>query len=484
MTSPRLGTKIKSLRRREGITQAELARRLEISSSYLNLIENNKRPLTAALLIRLAQQFDVDLGAFASDDDARLVGELMEVLSDPLFDGHRLKGPDVREFVDAAPTAARAMRTLYRQYVESSQTTRDLAEQVTEGQDMSEQVAEGQDVSPRHSNRLPPEEVSDLIQANRNFFGTLEDAAERLRRDANLDETNLIYHDLVDYLHDTHGVTVIQLPIHVERGAVRRYDPKRHTLTLSALLDPGGTNFQLTHQIGLLEASDAIDDIIDAGHLTSPQSIALARVALANYFAGAVMMPYAPLLAEAEAVGYDVELISRKFKCSFEQVCHRLTCLRKPGAEGVAFHFIRVDIAGNISKRFSASGVPFARFSGACPRWALFLAFHTPGVIRTQLSEMPNGQRYFCLTRTVNKTRGGFRARPTLQAVCIGCKAEDAHRLVYAEHLDMTSAPAIPIGVTCRLCERTQCSDRAFPSLTAPLNVDENVRGPNLYSGG
>ncbi len=474
MTTPRLGTKIKALRRREAITQAELARRLGISASYLNLIENNKRPLTATLLIQIAQQFDVDLGAFANDDDARLVGELMEVLSDPLFDGHRLKGPDVREFVDAAPTAARAMRTLYRQFRESSQTTRDLAEQVTEGQDLS----------PRPSNRLPPEEVSDLIQANRNFFGTLEDAAEKLRLDANLDETNLVYHDLVDYLHDKLGVEVIQLPTHVERAAVRRYDPKRHTLTLSALLDPSGANFQLAHQIGLLEASEQIDAIIAAGHLTSPQSVALARVALGNYFAGAVMMPYAPLLAEAEAVGYDVEIISRKFHTSFEQVCHRLTCLRKPGAEGVAFHFIRVDIAGNISKRFSASGVPFARFSGACPRWALFLAFHTPGIIRTQLSEMPNGQRYFCLTRTVNKTRGGFRARPTLQAVCIGCRAEDAHRLVYAEHLDLTSAPTIPIGVTCRLCERTQCSDRAFPSLTAPLNVDENVRGLNLYAGG
>lgn len=478
MTNQRLGTKIKALRRRESITQAELAKRLEISASYLNLIENNKRPLTAALLIKVAQQFDMDLGAFASDDDARLTSELMEVLSDPLFDGHRLKGNDVREFVDAAPTAARAMRTLYRQFREATQTTRDLAEQVTEGQDL------GTKPGTHHGNRLPPEEVSDLIQANRNFFGTLEEAAERLRREAELDETNLVYHDLVDHLREAHGVEVIQLPSHQERAAVRRFDPKRRTLTLSPLLEPCGANFQLAHQIGLLEASEQIDQIIDSGHLTSPQSIALARVALANYFAGAVLMPYAPLLAEAESIGYDVDLLSRKFHASFEQVCHRLTCLRKPGAEGVAFHFIRVDIAGNISKRFSASGVPFARFSGACPRWALFLAFHTPGVIRTQLSEMPNGQRYFCLTRTVNKTRGGFRARPTLQAVCIGCRAEDAHRLVYAEHLDLTSAPAIPIGVTCRLCERTQCSDRAFPSLTAPLHVDENVRGPNLYAGG
>ena len=187
-------------------------------------------------------------------------------------------------------------------------------------------------------------------------------------------------------------------------------------------------------------------------------------VVKASYFAGAVLMPYEPFLAAARELRYDVELLERRFGVSFEQVCHRLTTLRRPGSEGVPFHFLRIDIAGNISKSFSASGIRFARFSGACPRWNAHAAFLTPGLIRTQLSEMPDGRKYFCIARTIQKDTGGYRGQHAMQALGLGCEMGHAKELIYADGLRLDQPP-VPVGVTCRLCERTDCEQRAFPPL-------------------
>jgi predicted transcriptional regulator len=226
-----------------------------------------------------------------------------------------------------------------------------------------------------------------------------------------------------------------------------------------------------------------LDRLAAEADLADPASLALGRVVLANYFASAVVMPYATFLESARAERYDIELLQNRFGASFEQVCHRLTTLRRPGAEGVPVHMIRVDLAGNISKRFSASGIRFARFSGACPRWNVFTAFMSPGVIRVQVSVMPDGVPYFCLARTVPKGRGGYLAPHTLHAIGLGCRLEHAPALVYSDGVDLdTLDGAVPVGVTCRLCERRDCEQRAFPSIRAGMAVDENVRGPSVYA--
>jgi predicted transcriptional regulator len=206
-------------------------------------------------------------------------------------------------------------------------------------------------------------------------------------------------------------------------------------------------------------------------------------VALANYFAGAVLMPYGPFLEAARSERYDVEVLCNRFRVAFEQICHRLTTLRRPGAEGVPFHMVRVDIAGNISKRFSASGLRFARFSGACPRWTVFEAFTTPGLVRTQLSQMPDGATYFWVARTVRKEGGRFHAPRSVLAIGLGCEVSHAKALVYADGVDLSARGAVvPVGVTCRLCERMDCEQRAFPPLQHPLQVNENVRGLSFYA--
>jgi predicted transcriptional regulator/DNA-binding XRE family transcriptional regulator len=460
------------MRRKEQLTQTQLAERLEISPSYLNLIEHNQRPLPAHLLVKLAQLFHVDLQAFADDSHARLADSLQEVFADPLLEEHAVMTNDVRELAES-PAAARAVIALFHAYKSSIQSMRDLASQLYDGRAFH-------GVDPAH---LPSEECSDVIQENLNYFPELETAAEELTRRAQFDRNDM-YRSLVGYLGAKHAVEVALTPVSRDRGLVRHYDPESRTLSLSEVLPPWSRQFQLAHQLALLDASPAIDAIVERSqrNLNTPESVKLCRIALANYFAAALLMPYDDFHATAEDVRYDIELLQHHYTASWEQVCHRLTTLRKPGAGGVSFHFVRVDIAGNISKRFSRTGIRFARFSGSCPRWDVHAAFLTPGRIRTQLSAMPDGTAYFCVARTIRKSYG-YAAGDALMAVGIGCPVRDARKLVYADGYDLQNTEAaVPIGTTCRLCERVNCEQRAFPPLQYGLTVDENVRGRSFFS--
>lgn len=469
--APRFGAKVRALRRREALSQVQLADKLGISPSYLNLIENNRRPLPANLLIKLAQLCNVDVHSFATDEDARLVADLTEAFADPLFEEQDLTSVDVREMAVASPSAARAVLSLYRAYRAARASADDLSSRLSDGEELASPGA-----------HLPSEEVTDLIQRCSNHFPELEAAAEAMAARAKLTSDDL-YPGLIRYLEKHLGIQVQIARWGSERGVLRRFDPHRKLLVLSELLPTRSRTFQLANQIAVMTQGALMDRITADARLTTEESRGLARVALANYFAGAVLMPYAPFLEAARAERYDIDVLGRRFRVGFEQVCHRLTTLRRPGAEGVPFHMIRIDVAGNISKRFSASGIRFARFSGACPRWNIFSAFLTPGMIRIQVSRMPEGDEFFCIARTIQKDSGGYHAQHPVQAIGLGCKVEHARELVYSDGIDMANPDTcVPVGVTCRLCERTDCEQRALPSLKVPLRVDENVRGVSLYA--
>jgi predicted transcriptional regulator/transcriptional regulator with XRE-family HTH domain len=470
----RFGAKVRGLRRRESLTQNELAQRLGISPSYLNLIENDRRPLPAPLLIRLAQLFDVELHAFAADEDSRTAAALFEALSDPLFESQDVLANEARELVSASPSLARAMLTLYRSYQRAKESTETLSARLFEGE---RQTGVG-------LSHVSSEEASDVIQQHMNYFPELEQAAEDLWRNASL-RGDALYPRLVRHLKEAHGVKVRIARASKDPATLRRFDPEKKVLTLSELLPTRSRKMQLAYQIGLLSQGEVLDRLTTNSLLTSDESRSLARAALANYFAAAVLMPYEPFLQAAREQRYDIDVIGRRFGAGFEQVAHRVTTLQRPGASGVPFHMIRIDVAGNISKRFSASGIPIARFSGACPRWNIFAAFSTPGMIRIQLSRMPSGDTYFCIARTVHADSHGFHAPPRVHALGLGCPAARARELVYSDGLELDNADAaVPVGVTCRLCERTDCEQRAFPSLRHPLRIDENVRGVTLYATG
>lgn len=477
--TPQLAVKVRELRRREGLTQARMAERLGISASYMNLIENARRPLTAPLLIKLAQVFDVDLQQFAEDDSEQLRADLMESFADPLFDALDLRARDVDEMAANHPSIARAILSLYQAFRGARESSDDLRT-LLDG-------APGE----RDSTAMPPveaaaelspaEEVSAFLQRKLNHFSELEGAAETLWKVRRLDLQSL-HRGLSRHLMEAEGVLVKVVPgQRVGPGMVRKYDPKRRRLLLSEVLPPRSRNFQLAHQIALLSHDALLDDLVADGRLVNPSSRALARIVLANYFAGAVLMPYADFLTAAREVRYDVEMLGHRFRTSFEQVCHRLTTLRRPGAEAIPFHMVRVDIAGNISKRFSASGIRFARFSGACPRWNVYRSFLTPGMLRTQISEMPDGQSYFCVARTVRRKAGGYHQPSQLHAIGLGCRLEHAGELVYSDGVDLESR-AVPIGTSCRVCPRQDCDQRAFPTVLQPLDLDENTRGRSVYT--
>ena len=364
------------------------------------------------------------------------------------------------------------MLGLYRAYESATARVESLAATLSDG-----------DESPGARTHAPSEEVNDLIQRRGNYFPALEEAAEGLWKKGRIDGDDL-YGALKEHLREAHGVTVQVARWGDERGVLRRYDPERKRVVLSELLPTRSRNFQLAHQVALLSLHEEIDRIVDEGELSSDESRALARVALANYFAGALVMPYRRFLEAARAERYDLDVLGRRFRVGFEQVAHRLTTLRRKGMEGVPFHMLRIDVAGNISKRFSGSGIRFARFSGACPKWNVFAAFLTPGMIRVQVSRMPDNGEFFCIARTIQKDSGGYHQQPPIQAIGLGCKLEHAKELTYAAGINLDDpAIVVPVGVTCRTCERSDCAQRALPSVRHPLHIDDNVRRLSLYMG-
>jgi predicted transcriptional regulator/DNA-binding XRE family transcriptional regulator len=468
---PRLGNKVRRLRLRHGLTQVELAGRLGISPSYLNLIEHNQRAVTVPLLLKLGELFEINLQDFAEGDRAHLLADLTEVFEDALFEGHEVKPADLQDLVATSAVVSRAVVALYRGYRRTQVDATALAERLSDvGLLSSTEVV-----------HLPAEEITDFLQERMNYFAELEAAAERLCRDENLDRDDL-YGSLANHLTDSLGVEVRVVPAHASSGAVRRYDPENRRLFLSEMIPVSSRTFQLAHQIALLTQRETFDDLMRGAALSTLDSEALCRVALANYFAGAVVMPYQPFLDAARSLRYDIELLEERFGTSFEQVCHRLTNLNSPTSKGVAFHLVRVDMAGNISKRFNGSGIRLARYGGACPRWNVHEAFTTPGLIRVQISRQPDGHTYFCIARSLRKGGGGYHVPQSRFAVGLGCEIAHARDLVYADGVDLENPRTIvPIGPGCRLCERLDCRQRAFPPIRHHPDVDENVRGLSAY---
>lgn len=465
-----LGKKIRRLRQDRGLTQQQMAEQLGISPSYLNLIEHDERPVTVPLLLKLGQSFEVDLQDLSEEDERKLAVGLREVFADATLRNHEVRPEELHAVVEAAPMAAKGIIELYRAY----KTAREDAQAMVLG------LPGGTGASPRRL-LLPTEEARDFFYDRTNHFPTLEDAAESLAHDAPLDASDL-HRSLVDHLSRRHGISVEIAPTASMEGALRRYDAKTKRLVLSEVLPRGSRSFHLAYQIGLIEAKDAIDAILIEAKLSSRETETLCRVGLTNYFAGAVLMPYAGFLAAAKAARYDVEVLTHRFDVSFEQACHRLSTLQRPGAKGVPFYLVRVDIAGNISKRFSAAGFHFSRFGGSCPRWVVHEAFMTPSLIRTQVAQLPDGTTFFCIARTLTKDSGGFHQPQSQLAIGIGCDISHARELVYADGYDLDRLDRVSeIGVGCRLCERMNCRQRAFPPLQHRLMIDEKVKGLSAY---
>ena len=472
MRAVKIGGKLRRLRQEQRLNQAQMAAELGISPSYLNLLESNQRPVTVNILLRLAERFQIDLASLGGDDDARLVSDLMEALGDPLFEGQDVKSTDVRDLVATIPAVGKALVALYQAYQRGGAATAMRADDM---------AGDSQPAA------LPSEEVTDFLQRRMNHVADLEACADALWQENGL-ALHTLQQDLVRVLNQRFAVDVDIAPAASIPGVLRHYNPLNRRLVLSEMLPGPSRTFQLAHQIAFLGFRREIEGVVSGGKFSTSEADSLARSALANYFAAAVMMPYDRYLDAARSVRYDLDILQARFGVSFEQACHRLTTLRRPGAEGVPFHLIRVDIAGNISKRFSASGIHIARFGAACPRWNVYDAFATPGMLRVQVSRMPEGQTFFCVARSIStagrmNSRGGLPNRVGQLSIGLGCAAHFAREIVYADGLNLDDPQIVtPIGVSCRTCPRMDCSDRAMPSLAQRLEIDENRRGMSTYA--
>jgi len=460
---PQIGGKIRRLRRQRQINQADLADAVGISASYLNLIEHNRRNITVPLLFKLAGYFGIEPGELAESDDSRLVGDLMEAFGDDLFADSDLTNQEIRDLAFSNPVAGRAVLRLFDKYRELS---------VSDG---SQHSVVGED-GPFH---LATDAISDFLQENANHFPMLEAAAERVRTDID-NASDSFEQGLRTWLQNVFGMDwrLASLP----HGIARRIAENGRIMEIADVLPPETALFTIAHQIGLLAAESEIEAIVDNSTLPEVDAPALARNVLASYFAAALIMPYQPFLKACVDTRYDIDRVARRFSASFEQVCHRMTTLQRPGASGIPLHLIRTDIAGNISKRFSLSGLHIPRHSGACPRWNVYSAFLQPGRINVQLSQMPDGETYFCIARSFEK--GGYRHNAPRRhfSIGLGCHMSQAKRMIYSDGIDLsTTTQIVPIGTGCRICPRLECEQRAHPPANHRFKLDDSVKAESLY---
>jgi predicted transcriptional regulator/transcriptional regulator with XRE-family HTH domain len=516
------GRKVRRLREGLELTQVEMARRLGLSASYLNLIEHGQRPLTTRLQAHLCDTLDVDPAELSDEEEAHLAADLAEVLSDSLFADRVVSRAEIRETVGGTPEIGRAMLALYRAYRSAREEVGDLGEALrnrevlaginyelrtllTSIRSFSEILRDnpGLDLEQRQrflgiiitdSQRLLPlvgglldghagepaadgagrpasEDVADLFQANAGYFAELEEVAEEIRRAVGV-ERACDYESLTACLAHDHGLAV-RIVEHREGSRVGDwYDAAARRLDLSEMLAPESRCFRLARHLALLRSSEQVAGCLDGVRFSTPEARALAIDALGDYVADAVMMPYAAFLAAAREFRHDLDRLRRRFGVGLERVCRRLTTLQRPGAKGTPFHLVRVDMAGNVTWRFSASGLRIARFGGVCPLWNLHAAFLTPGLVRTQLSRMPDGLRYFSIARTLDREGPPARHPPRLSAIELGCEVSFAADITYADGLNLGDGNAVPIGTTCRLCERSDCPERVLPPFRQPPATD------------
>lgn len=460
-----VGARLRRLREEHGLTQVALARALGLSTSYVNQLENDQRPVTVPVLLSLSERFDLPTHYFTPDSDARLVSDLRDILVDS-----PATPAQIEELVARMPSVGQTLVSLHRR----------LFDATTELEAMHARASADAPVPLQQP--MPFEEVRDFFYDRKNHVNELDQAAESLfdRRGLRIGGLD---GQLADLLSDELGINVVIDDADVlSPNAKRSYRPESATLYVARWLHPGQRAFQLATQYALLTQAELIAALVaDADHL-SAEAREVAHIGLANYYAGALLLPYRTFLSAAEELRYDIDQLARRFEVGFETVCHRLSTLQRPDARGVPFIFVRTDSAGNISKRQSATAFHFSRVGGNCPLWVVHHAFAQPGQFTTQVAQMPDGRSYFWIARTTPPSQGRYLGPTKSFAIGLGCDLAHAHRLIYSAGIDLADADAtVPIGAGCKICDRPTCPQRAFPYIGRPVKVDPHASSDLPY---
>jgi predicted transcriptional regulator/DNA-binding XRE family transcriptional regulator len=440
------GGRVRKLRGELELSQQAMAGELGISLSYLNLIERNQRPLTAQLLIRLSESYGIDPRAFAQEEDFRASAELEEIFSDPLFQQSPIPKREIKSLAEEAPDLSKSIKQLYQAYVELRDTQMSAAKPNPKAKD-------GEDAL---------EQVRIFLERSNNYFPSLEVKAEALGNELQAPH-GFLYEFLAQRLRAQHGIKVQIMRAEDMQKLQRHYDRHRKKLLIAESCAPAARTFHVAYQLGVLECATELDKLsLGAGPLDST-SQKLARINLCNYFAAAVIMPYVAFHETATTHAYDLEILRVRFSASTEQVAHRLTTLARPNLRGIPFFMLRIDAAGQVSKRLSISGFALSRFGGTCGRWNIH---HAQQSVLSDIVEMPDGTRWFSIAKRISHN-----------TIILGCEFKHAKQLIYAQGLDLKSPTATPIGINCKLCERQDCKRRSAPPYMRKLHVNENSKG-------
>jgi len=465
----KIGPKIKVFRRQLGMQANKLAEKLNISPSYLTLIEGGKRKIDADLLLRICQELTIDVSDLTNKSDVNLANNISELLDDKLFEDLDILGPEVKDLANTNPKIGKALIRLGDILKKKDHELINKIEKLS-----------GKIVDSRKSS-FPGEVIADFLQENKNYFPKLEDFANKIF-DKLKENNRTRYISICNFLKSEYDITVKDIIPDEGKTFSKIYYEKNRELILSDYISLETKKLYAAAQIAQEGAIDEINKYLESFNFPSEESKKLTKVALLNYCGAAILMPYKLFHTECKKLKYDLELLQNIFATSFEQVTHRVTSLNDPNLPGVPFHFLRVDVAGNISKRLSLSGIEIPRYGGACPRWNVYSAFSRPGVIQAAVSKMTNGEKYVCIARTVEKGIGRYGQKKSILSIGLGCEAKYAKDFVYTENLDIHDKKSeIPVGVSCRTCDRLDCSQRAFPPLHKKFDVDINNRGISVY---
>lgn len=502
-----IGLRISTRRKAMRLSQAALARSVDISPSYLNLIEANKRQVGGTLLQRIAAELDIAIDELTGEAEHRLIHELVEAFADPALADSGLGIEQARELVATQPQTAQVISRLYRAYTAAlvsadayanrlradpllSQLLHQVLSGITAVRSSAEILEDVDDISPddrgRFVNSISREtrglsavaqnligqfdhastisrsasvrrELDDMIFAARNYFPPLEDRAAAIAHDLGEPMTEARF---IGHLKSSHGVTVERTAA-PPSGRAFGYDPELKTLWFRNTVPQSTRQFQMVRLIAELTSGDALDAAVRVPQLSSDTARRLARNYLASYIAGAVLFPYQRFLEDAEALRYDVEALSERYNASFEQIAHRLVTLRREGAEGVPFGFLRADPAGRLTKHFPLPGLLLPHTGHACPLWAIYSAFRSSGQLVRQVVRFSDGSRFLFIAKAVSRRSSGFADQVLPHSVLLVTDILHADRTVYADGLDLTDSEAdVPVGPTCRLCTRADCPSR------------------------
>ena len=458
---PFAGHRVRATRRRLALSQAEMSRRLSISVSYLSQIENGDRPMTAAVILAFAAAFPLEWADAIPDDEAAMLVGAVAAGADPTIADEAIPEDLLRRAARQQPLLARRLTAIHAAYRRSQDQLAALDDTIDRG---------AGEAAP-----MPWEEVRDWFHNAGNYVDPLDRRAEALH--AALDPEEPIAAAIERRLAAVHGIGLDHDAPIAPDVPLSAFDPIRRRLSIDRSLPPESVAFFLAHQLARVEMGEAIAQVADAARFAAPESRQLLAIGLANYAAGALLMPYAAYRQAARETRHDIDRLRRRFGVSFEQACHRLSTLQRPGLQGIPFFFCRVDMAGNITKRHSATRLQFARFGGACPLWIVHEAVAIPDRILVQLAELPEGSRYVSMAKGLVKATGSYLRPARRYAVALGCEIGHAGDFIYADQLELRgTGSATPIGISCRICPRTRCEQRAFPPAGRMIEVDPDRR--------